>query len=176
MLGVRAFSDLGTPPDVFGPAGHFVALVGLVGLAPVLVDRWPRMSRFAGAVAAVAVVSWAAMTGARLLAVVGAGGTDMLPGGLVALMFVSTVLTYLLFGVGIAWLGEVPLRVGVLVVAPAVLLVVVLAASVVTGVAALAGFVIAVGLFLTMVSLGYTLRTRAGEADHPDRPSDVTVG
>lgn len=176
MLGLRAFSDLTTPPDLFGPAGHLVALVGLICLYPVVVDRWPTITRAAGAVAAVAIVSWGVMTGTRLLAVIGAGGSDVLPGAVVGLMFLSTVLAYVLFAVATARVAEWPRSVGLLVVGPAVLLFVVLVASVVIGVAALEGFIVSVGLVVTMVSLGYTLRTGAAGTGQAERTGDVTVG
>lgn len=175
VLGVRAFSDLTTPPDLFAPVGHLVALVGLVGLYPLLVDRWPWMTRTAVAVAVVAIVSWGVMTASRLLTVVGAGGSDMLPGAVVGLMFVSTVLTYFSFGVVITRVSAVAWRVGLLALTVAALLVGVLVASVVIGVAALEGFVVAVGLSLTMVSMGYTLRTRATGTGQAKLPGDMTV-
>lgn len=176
LLGLRAFSDLTTPPDLLGPAGHLAALVGLFGLYPVVVDRWPTMTHAGAAVAVVAVGSWGVMTGTRLLEVIGVVGGDLLPSAFVGLMFFSTILTYVLFGVTAAYVTELPWRVGLLVLAPAVLLLVVLVASVVIGVAAREGFVISIGLALAMVSLGYTLRTEAPGGDQAERTRDVIVG
>ncbi len=123
-----------------------------------------------------AIASLGVMTGTRFLAVIGAGGTDSLPGALVGVMFLSTVLTYVLFAVGSARVAEWPRDVGLLVVAPAVLLVMVLVASVVIGVTALEGFVISAGLALAMVSLGYTLRTGTAGIGQADRTGNVTGG
>lgn len=176
MLGLRAFSDLTTPPDPFGPAGHLLALVGLFGVYPVVVDRWPTLTRAAGGVAAVALVSWGVMTGTRLLAMFGTVGSDLLPGAFVGLMFFSTVLAYVLFGVATARGSEWPWSVGLLVSAPGGLLFVVLVASAVTGVAALEGFVISVGLALAMVSLGYALRTGGAGTGRAERTDDLPVG
>lgn len=176
MLGLRAFSDLSTPPDLFGPAGHLIALVGLIGLYPVIVDRWPIVTRAAGAVAAVALVSWGVMTGTRSLAVIGAVESDLLPGAFVGLMFFSTVLAYVLFAVATASVAEWSWRVGLLTLAPAVLLLGVLVVSVVIGVAARVGFVISGGLALAMASLGYTLRTEAAGIGQAERTGDVTGG
>ena len=101
LLGVQAFTNLSTPPDVFGPTGHLIALLGLVGLYPVLAARTPTVARIAGAVTAVALVSWFVMTVTRLLAIAGivSAVSDVLPGVFFIFVFASTILTYLLFGV-----------------------------------------------------------------------------
>lgn len=176
VLALKAFSVLTLPPDLFGPTGHLVALVGLLGLYPVVVDHRPTMTRAAGAVAAIALVSWGAMTATRLLAVAGAAGPDLFPGGAAGLMFLSTILTYSLFAIGTARVSEWPRRFGLLVVTPAILLVMVLMASAITGVAALAGVVVSVGLALAMFSLGYTLRIGATDTGQAERTGDATVG
>ena len=167
LLGVQAFTNLSTPPDVFGPAGHLVALFGLVGLYPVLAARTPTMARIAGAVTAVTLVSWFVMTVTRLLAIAGivSAVSDVLPGVFFMLMFVSTVLAYLLFGVATIRMDDGSRIVGLLVLTPAVLISIVLVDSAITGVTALDGVVIGGGLALSMLSVGYTLRTW-------DRPTD----
>lgn len=176
VLGVQAFSALATPPDVFGPAGHLVALAGLFGLYRTVADGTPTTARVAGGVAAVALVGWAAMTVTRALAVAGAVPSlgDLLPGGVVALVFVSTVLTYVLFGV--ATLRNGSRVVGLLVLAPGALILVALVASAVAGVAALGGFLVGGGLALTMLALGRTLRTRNRSGDHVLPAGDATAG
>lgn len=176
LLGLQAFSGLAAPPDFIGPAGHLVALVGLIGLYPGLVDRWPMTTRAGGAVAAVAIGGWGVTTGTRFLEVIGAVGSDLLPGAFVGLMLLATVLTYVIFGVATARVTEWPSRVGLLVGSPAVFLLVVLGASLVVRVAAREGFVISVGLALAMVLLGYTFRTGAAGTGQVDRTGDVTMG
>lgn len=178
MLGIQAFSNLTTPPDVFGPTGHLVALVGLLGLYPPLVARTPAVARIAGAVATVALVSWAVMTVTRFLAVAGiiSALSDVLPGAFFMLVFGSTILTYVLFGVAIVRVDDSPRTVGLLVLAPAVLLVVVLVDSAITGVTALDGLIIGGGLALSMLALGYVLRTWDRPTDRTTSTGDVTVG
>lgn len=177
MVGVQAFSELTTPPDVFGPAGHLVALAGLLGLYPALAGRKPAWARAAGAVTAVALAGWTVMTVARSLAVVGVvPSSDVLPGVFLLLLFGSTVLAYALFGVATVRAGGQSRAVGLLVLAPAALLVVVLAASAVTGVSDPAAFVVAGGLALSMVALGYTLRTWEAPTDRAAPASDPATG
>lgn len=178
MLGVQAFSNLTTPPDVFGPTGHLVALAGLFGLYPALADRTPTAARVAGAAATVALAGWFVMTVTRFLAVAGIVSSlgDVLPGVVAMLAFVSTILAYVLFGVTTLRVDDRSRTVGVLVLAPAALLVVVLADSVVTGVTASEGLVVGGGLALSMLGLGYTLRTWDRPADRGVPAGDVTAG
>jgi hypothetical protein len=177
MLGVEAFSSLTTPPDVFGPAGHLVALAGLLGLYPALVDRTPAAARVAGAVATVALGGWATMTVARLLAVVGVVSSlgDVIPGAVVGLAFVSTVLTYVLFGVA-TLRADFGRRAVLLVLAPGALILVALVGSAIAGMTALAGVFVGSGLALSMLSLGHTLRTRDRPGDRAVPAGDVTAG
>ena len=178
MLGVRAVSELTVPPDPFGPAGHLVALVGLLGLYPALVDRKPAMVPAAGIAAGVALVSWGVMSITRLLAVVGIvpSVSDLLPGVFFVLLFASTVFTYVLFSVAAGRTDDIPWTVGLLILAPAVLLVVVLVDSAVTGVSDLEGVVIGTGLALSMLALGYSLRTWDAASDQPELIGDLTAG
>lgn len=173
---IEAFTALNSPPDVFVTTGHLVALGGLVGLYPVLADRTPRLARAAGAVAVVPVVGWVAMTGAQLLAVAGMASTlnDVLPGPVILLVVGSTILTYVLFGAATLRIGEGSRTVGGLVVAPAVLLLA-LADEALTGVSPLDGILIAGGLTLSMLALGYRLRTWH-RPEQPTPTGDAVVG
>lgn len=160
MLGVQALTGLATPPDVFGPTGHLVALAGLFGLYPVLADRLPRSSPVAGAVAAVALGGWLAMSVARLLAVAGIVSSlgDVLPGALVALTFGATVLAYGLFG-AVTVRIDGSRTVGLLLLAPAALLVVALVVAASASVSDLAALGVASGQAVAVLVLGNTLRT-----------------
>lgn len=177
MLGVQAFSTLTTPPDVFGPAGHLVALVGLFGLYPTITNRTPAVARVAGGVATVAFGSWTVLTVTRFFVVAGliTSVSDVLPAVFFALVFGSTILTYALFGVSTLRVDSDSRRVGLLLLAPAVLLVVVLVASAITAVTAVEGLVIGVGLAISMVALGYTLRTWDRQASPVVPAGDVSV-
>jgi hypothetical protein len=178
MLGIQAFSNLTTPPDVFGPTGHLVALLGLVGLYPVLADRTPTVARVAGAAAAVALVSWAVMTVTRLLAVAGivAAVSDVLPGVFFMLVFASTILSYVLFGAAILCIEDSSRVVGLLVLAPGALILVALVGSTIAAVTALEGLVIGGGLALSMLPLGYILRTWGRSADSAAPAGKTTAG
>lgn len=178
VQGIEAFTPLTPPTDVFGAAGHLVALVGLVGLYPVIVDRTPAIARTARAVAVVPLMGWIAMTGAQLLAVAGIVPSlnRLLPGALMVLVVGSTIIAYVLFGVATLRADEGSWMVGLLVVAPAVLLVVLLADAAVTVVTALDGVLIAGGLALSMLSLGYRLRTWDRPTGRATPASDVATG
>ena len=177
MLGVQAFSTLTTPPDVFGPLGHLVALLGLVGLSPVLIDGTKTVARAAGGLAIVGVVSWTVLTVTRFLAVAGVvtSVSDVLPAAVFALAFASTIFAYGLFGVATLYVDSDSRLVGGLLLAPAVLLVVVLVTSAVTGVTAVVGVLIGSGLALSMLALGQTLQTWNRLANPVVPTSDVSV-
>lgn len=161
MLGIDAFSSLSTPPDLFGPSGHLMALLGLFGLYPMLTDRTPAVTRIAGGVALLGIGSWAVLTVTRLLTVAGlvSSVSEMLPPAFFGLVFLATIITYVLFGIAtIRADGEAGFVSGLLF-APAALLVVALLGSAITDLAAVAGFFVACGLALSILSLGYVLRT-----------------
>jgi len=65
MSAVQAFFDIPTPLDAFVTRGHLIALVGLLGLYPVLAHGRRRLARAAGAAGAVALLSWFVMTVVR---------------------------------------------------------------------------------------------------------------
>lgn len=178
MLALQAFSNLNTPPDVFGPVGHLVALVGLVGLYSTLADRMPTIGRAAGVVAIVALGSWAVMTVFRFLAVAGVipSVSEFLPGAFFGFLFASTIVTYVLFGGLTIRTRQGSRVVGLLLLAPASLLVVVLVDSAITGVTALDGLVVGGGLALSMLALGYAVEPLADRTDSDVRAGDVTVG
>lgn len=178
MLGVQAFTGLTTPPDVFGPTGHLVALIGLLGLSPALVQKTSTMARGAAVVAVVALVSWTIMTVLRFLAVaeIFSSVSDVLPAVFFIPLFASTVLTYILFGVATLRADDSPRNLGFLLLTPAVLLVVVLVKSAVFAVTGLDGLVIGGGLALSMLALGHTLQTRDRPTDHDALVDEVTTG
>lgn len=178
LSGIHAFTNLTTPADVFVTTGHLVALVGLVGLYPVLVDRTPTLARVAGGVVVVALASWFVMSVTQFLALAGIVPSlgEALPEAFFAVVLASTIVTYLLFGIATVRVDDRSRTVGTLVLAPGVLTVALVVDSVVTGVTALDGFVIGSGLALSMLALGYTLRTWEGPTDVPATAGDVTAG
>jgi len=178
VQGIKAFTTMTTLPDVFVTTGHLVALVGLLGLYPVLVDRTPRLARAAGAVAVVPLAGWVVLTGTQFLTVAGvmSSMTDALPGAVGMLVPVSTILTYVLFGVATLRVGGDSRTVGLLVVAPAALFVVLLVASVVTEASAILGVIIGGGFALSMLALGARLRSWDHPTEHTAPTTDATAG
>lgn len=178
VQGIDAFTDLSPPPDVFVTVGHLIALLGLVGLYPVLADRTSVTARAAAVVAVVPLVGWTVMTSVKLLAVGGlvSSLTDTLPGPIIMLVVGSTILTYVLFGVATLRVGEGSRSVGLLVLSPAALIVVLLADAAVTGASAADGVFIGGGLALSMLALGYRLRSWSGSARRTAAAADVTMG
>lgn len=161
LMAVRAFTGLPTPPDVFVTAGHLVGLLGLVGLYPALVDRQPRTARVALVVGSVAVGCWVVMNVGQALAVAGVWSSLSagLPGAFFLLVLGSSILAYGLFGVAVLRVEDGSRAVGLLVLAPAVLLAVLVVDGAVGEVTAADGVVIGGGLALSMVALGVRLRT-----------------
>lgn len=178
LLSVQAFTRLPTPQDVFGPIGHLIALAGVLGLYPTLVRRMSRMARVAGTVAVVALMSWTVMTVLRVLALAGivSSVSDVLPTVFFIFLFASTILAYILFGVATVRADDSPRNVGLLLLTPAVLLVVALVKSALSGVTDLDGIVIGGGLALSMLALSYTLQMRDRPTDHEVPVDGVTTG
>lgn len=178
MSAIHAFTDLTTPPDVFVTTGHLVALVGLIGLYPLIADRMPILSRAAGVVATVALVSWAVMTVTRLLELAGIVSSlgEALPAAFFIVVLASTILTYVAFGIAILRVDDSSRSVGLLVLAPGVLTVALVIDSVLAGVTALDGAVIGGGLALSMLALGYTLRTWDYPTDYAAPAGEVPTG
>lgn len=178
VQGIEAFTDLSPPPDLFVTVGHLVALLGLVGLYPALADRTPRMTGIATTVAAIPIAGWVVMTTAQILAISGvvASLNQALPNAVIMLVVVSTVLTYFLFGVVTVRADENSRTVGGLVLAPGVLIVILLVDAAATGSSAIDGVVIGGGLALSMLALGYRLRTWEYSRGHAVSPGDVAEG
>lgn len=175
---IHAFTDVATPPDVFVTTGHLVALVGLFGLYPVLVERNPIVARIAATVAALALVSWFVMAITRFFELAGIVSSlgDALPEVFFIVVLATTILTYVAFGVAMLRVDDSSRIIGVLVVAPGGLTAVLVVDSALSGVSALDGAVIGGGLALSMLALGYTLRTWDRPTDHAAPAGDVTTG
>ncbi|MEF8826340.1 MAG: hypothetical protein V5A27_08405 [Halapricum sp.] len=178
VQGIKAFTAMTTPPDLFVTTGHLVALLGLLGLYPVLVDRTPRLARVAVAVAAIPLAGWVVMTATQFLTVAGVvpSMTDALPGAVGMLVAVSTALTYVLFGVATLRVGGDSRTVGVLVLAPAALIVVLLVASLVMEASAILGLIIGGGFALSMLALGARLRSWDRRTEYTAPTTDATAG
>ena len=177
MSGIHAFTEGATPPDVFVTTGHLVALVGLLGLYPEIITRTPRVARAGGAVAVVALVSWFVMTVTRFFELAGVISSlgDALPEPFFIVVLASTILTYVLFGIATIRVDS-SWTVGLLVLAPGALTAALVIDSALTGVTDLDGVFIGGGLALSMLALGYTLRTWDRPTDHAASAGDITAG
>jgi hypothetical protein len=163
LAGVRAFTDVSTPPDAFVTVGHLLALVGLLGCYPLVADAAPTGPRGTIAVTTMAIGSWVVMTLAQFLVVAGvvASIDAVLPAAFFPLVLASTIATYGVFGVGALRLDGSTRFVGALVLAPGMLLVVLVVVTAMGGGTARNGALVGGGLALSMLSLGYALRTVA---------------
>lgn len=120
----RVFAGAGLPAvhSFVGPAGFFVGLLGLFGLYPGLVHRGSVLARLTAVVAAVPLVGW------FVIAVFGIGDTVgllpdasvVLPGAAFILVFMLTMVTYLLAGTVSLRTDVHSLTIGLLLLAPAV--------------------------------------------------------
>lgn len=178
VMSVQAFTDVTVPADVFAPVGHLLALLGLVGLSPVVNDRTPTLARVGAVFAAVIAVSWAVVTVSILATTFGSQPPQIEThlGVFSILVLVSTVIPYVLFGVVTLRSDNASPNVGILLQVPAALLVVLLVDIAILGASPLDGVVIGIGLALSMLAIGFTLQGRETQADHTWPDGDVTPG
>lgn len=157
---LEAFTSVAPPPDVFVTVGHLIAIAGLLGLYPALVDRQPWLGRVAAGLTFLALAAWMIMSAGQFLAVAGAveSLSAVLPGVFFVGVLLVTLLAYALAGVGGLRLEDRPAADGLLLLAPAALMAVLLGKTVLVGVTAADGVVIGGGLGLSMLVLGYRLR------------------
>ena len=178
VRGIEAFTTLPTPVDVFGPAGYVVALLGLLGLVSMGIDRTGVLDRLAAAIAGLLLLAWAALAvwnlaeAAALLPSVSTVVTESLFVGLL----LATLLTYLLFAAATRRGDEHHRTVTLLLVAPAGLLVVLLVGGVALSVApAVGGVIIGVGLATIHLALGARLATGSASTARVSAAADSTV-
>lgn len=177
LMGIEAFTTLSTLPDVFVTTGHLIALVGLLGLFPVLVTRTPRLARLAVTTGSVAIAGWTVLTVGKFAVVAGAWSSldSVLPGVFFVLLLCSSILTYVLFGSASLRSGHGSRSVVMLVFAPGALMAVLLLDSIITGLSAFDGLVIGGGLAFSMLALGYKLRRWPGRGESLS-PAGPVVG
>jgi hypothetical protein len=100
---------------------------------------------------------------------------DALPEPFFLVVLAATILTYVLFGVATLRVDS-SRTVGLLVLVPGLLTAALVVDSALTGVSALDGVFIGGGLALSMLALGYTLRTWDRPTDYAATAGDVTPG
>lgn len=177
VRGVEAFTSMPPPVDVFGPTGYVAAILGLLGLYSSLADRTPTIGRLAALSAVVTVPAWVLIAGLNFGEAAGIlpPQTDVLPERFFALVIVTTLLVYLLFGVACLIADRHTRTLGGLLLAPAALLGLLIVGSLALPIApAAGGVVIGSGLALTHGAIGGTLLTGRARADHMAASADVT--
>lgn len=179
IRGLRAFTDVSTPMDGFGPAGFLLALVGLYGLYPTLADGSLRLARAGALVAAVPLLDYALILGWGFGEMAGVVPHlfDLLPS---ALFFPvhqgAMVLAYGLFGVATLRTDSQRRSVGVLLlVPPALILALVTSVAVVQNAGAVA-FLVGSGVVLVHLAVGYSLGTGRTPTDGDTPTGDGTAG
>lgn len=179
VRGVEAFTTAPPPADVFGPAGYVVALVGLAGLYPALADRTAKLARLAAAVAGLPFAGWLVIEAWSVGEVAGIvpPQPDVFPGAFFVAVILTTLLAYVLFGVA-SLRAEVHSRtVAVLLLAPAAVLVLLIAgATVLDAGAAVGGVVVGIGQSLAHLALGGALRGGRARADTESPTDGVSAG
>lgn len=166
---LEAFTTVNPPADVFVTTGHLIALAGLLGLYPALAGRTPRLARVGLAATGLGVAAWTVMTAMQFLSVAGAVGslTSSVPGAFFVVVIAVTVLAYTLVGAAALHADAGRTMDGLLVLAPAALLLALIGKSVVAGVGAADGAVIGGGLAFAMLALGVRLQSWPGVAVEP---------
>lgn len=169
IRGVEAFTAMAPPPDVFGPVGYFLAIVGLLGLYPALVDRAPRLARAGAAIAVVPLVGWSWFSIAAFAELAGivAPASEIIPGSVFLVHVVGVVLTYGLFAVASLQAGSSSRLVGVLLLAPPVLMAFLVVAAGVIGPSTVGAFIVGSLQAGVHLSIGGVLRAGAAPARVP---------
>lgn len=169
IRGLEAFTAMAPPPDVFGPVGYFLAIVGLLGLYPALVDRAPRLARAGAAIAVVPLVGWSWFSIAAFAELAGivSAASAMIPGPVFLVHVVTLVLTYGLFAVASLRAGRSLRLVGALLLAPPILMSTMVVAAAVVGNSTSGAFLVGSLQAVVHLSIGGVLRAGAAPARVP---------
>jgi hypothetical protein len=178
ISGLRAFTDVATPVDVFGPVGFLLALVGLYGLYPELADGTPKLARSGAIVAAVPVVDYAVISASAFgqMVEVLPPISDFLPAVFFVLHLGAMTLAYALFGVATLRTETHPRPISFLLLAPPVLIVVQMASAAIVENPAVGAFLVGSALAVVHLAIGYSLKAGSGAHDHGKPTGDVNRG
>ncbi len=159
IRGVEAFTVSATPPDVFGPFGYLLATIGLLVFSGSLVREHPVLTAIGRVTGSVLALGWFVF--ATWAVGVWAGVLDpaaeFLPGVAYLGFYGAMIATYSVFGIA-AFRAEVPSRgVGILLLAPAGLIVLLLFGIGLVGDAAIGAFLVGTAQSLTHVAIGGVL-------------------
>jgi hypothetical protein len=175
-LAAAGLLDVETPESLFAGAGLTLAFLGLLGLYPGLADRsrWP--ARVGAVLAALGVVSFLAVFVANVAHLAGVVASPSV-GLLGALNVVALLLGFPLTGLAVLRSAAHSRTLGLLVSAPGVIFagnVVRLAVGGPVGAAEVAA-VFALAQALTMLGIGYALRTGGIPGDRPEPTADAVA-
>lgn len=179
VRGLRAFTDVPPPPDAFGPAGFLLVLVGLLGLYPALADSSPRLARALALLAVVPAVGYALILlfGLGEMAGIVPRFLEVVPeAAFLPVHQGSMVLAYGVAGLGVLRTDAYSRLVGVLLLAPPVLMLALVAGLAVVPNGAAVGFVGGCAMALVHSALGYSLGAGRAPADSLAPTDDGTTG
>jgi len=173
LHGIEAATDMVLEPNPF-EFGYVVGFLGLLGLYPTLADDNPWLAR-AGAVAAVlGMIGLSAFTVlhlAELAGVVARAGPPWL-GIFIPLPLIGFVVGYLAFGVASLRTDAYARLVGLLLLAPGIIVIVMIVQILAGWTSQLQAFVISAGEAMAHLAIGVTLRTRSSATDSEGLSTD----
>lgn len=176
--GARVFADAGISAvhSFVGPAGFALGLLGLLGLHPALADRTPWAANVAGAVAVIPTVGWSVITvfGIGSAAGILPGMSVVFPAVFPILVFLTTILAYILFGVASFRAGVNPRRISTVLLVPVVPFLALIAGAAVLGPVEWAEFAIDTGHALAHLIVGTALLTEGVPTAGADPAAEAT--
>lgn len=179
IRGLRAFTEVFAPPDAFGPAGLFLVFIGLFGLYPAFADRSPWLAMTVALLAVVPAVDYALILlfGFGELVGIVPRFLEIIPDAIfLPIHQGSMILAYGFSGLAILWTDAYPRQVGVLLLAPPVLMFTIVAGTVITPYDAALGFLSGCGMALVHLAIGYSLGAGRSHADRLAPTGDGTTG
>jgi len=174
IMSMKAFTEIATPPEIFASVGQLLVFAGLLGVYFTLVDETPRLVRAGGLCVALGVAGFTAITVGTLAEF---GGIDP-PGwfGVFTLFgIVGIVPGFFLFGAATLRADAHSRTVGLLLIAPALVFLALIATVLIFGTSPPTGLVMGSGLALTYLAIGYSLRPEFALADDPTSVGDATA-
>lgn len=160
---VRMFTNWQTPTDVFAPAGHLLAFVGLLGLARIVTARSSSRWILLATPVALAMLGWTGLVIVQGSAMLGFRPEEIPAwfGPFLLGVLMMGILAFALVALACVRSQTVATRVGGLLTAPAGLFAM-LILSVAIESPVVSGFVIGSGFVLAYVTTGYTLFADGG--------------
>lgn len=177
LWGVEALTGRTAPQDVFGPGGWVFAFVGLLGLYPSLADRSPWLARVGAVSVTIGAVS-AAVTSLWYIGVF-AGVFPAEPPAYIAALAIGILVGgfpgFLSFGAASLRTDIHSRTLGLLLLAPPIILGVMAVTVAVTGGTAAGGFIAGSGQAISHLAIGYILRIENARRNRAKSPADTAA-